>query len=254
MTVPNLAGANAEPARARGRPGGRMSADRLTLLAVDDEQTPARGPGPAAARARRRCARSSARSTAAMPWPRLPASAYDAIFLDVRMPDLDGLELARVLRRFATPPQLVFVSAYDEAAVEAFELHALDYLRKPVAAGGSRRRSSGCRGRVDAAPARPSTPPARAPPPAAEERDGRRGQPARRLDPAAGSRLDPVRAVLRRLRPDRDRRRALSAARHAVRHRAALGAVRVRPRAPPVRGQPAHAPPSCARCSAAPPS
>jgi DNA-binding LytR/AlgR family response regulator len=59
--------------------------------------------------------------------------AYDAIFLDVRMPDLDGLELARVLRRFAIPPQLVFVTAHDSAAVDAFELHALDYLLKPVA-------------------------------------------------------------------------------------------------------------------------
>ena len=59
--------------------------------------------------------------------------SYDAIFLDVRMPDLDGLELARVLRRFATPPQLVFVTAYDNAAVDAFELHATDYLLKPVA-------------------------------------------------------------------------------------------------------------------------
>jgi DNA-binding LytR/AlgR family response regulator len=48
------------------------------------------------------------------------------------MPDLDGLELGRVLRRFATPPELVFVSAYDSPAVEAFELRALDYLRKPV--------------------------------------------------------------------------------------------------------------------------
>ena len=57
---------------------------------------------------------------------------YDAIFLDVRMPGLDGLELGRVLRRFTAPPQLVFVSAYDSAAVDAFELQALDYLRKPV--------------------------------------------------------------------------------------------------------------------------
>jgi DNA-binding LytR/AlgR family response regulator len=48
------------------------------------------------------------------------------------MPGLDGIELGWVLRRFARPPQLVFVSAYDSAAVEAFELHALDYLRKPV--------------------------------------------------------------------------------------------------------------------------
>jgi DNA-binding LytR/AlgR family response regulator len=57
---------------------------------------------------------------------------YDAVFLDVRMPGLDGVELARVLRRFATPPALIFVSAYESAAVEAFELRALDYLVKPV--------------------------------------------------------------------------------------------------------------------------
>ncbi len=57
---------------------------------------------------------------------------YDAVFLDVRMPGLDGVELARVLRRFASPPALIFVSAYESAAVEAFELRALDYLMKPV--------------------------------------------------------------------------------------------------------------------------
>jgi DNA-binding LytR/AlgR family response regulator len=64
---------------------------------------------------------------------RVAASTFDAVFLDVRIPGLDGLELARVLRRFAAAPELVFVSAHDDAAVEAFELRALDYLRKPVA-------------------------------------------------------------------------------------------------------------------------
>src|SRR4029077_19522066 len=59
------------------------------------------------------------------------ANVYDAIFLDVRMPDLDGLELGRVLRRFATPPQLVFVSAYDPAAFDASEQHAFACRRKP---------------------------------------------------------------------------------------------------------------------------
>ena len=63
------------------------------------------------------------------------AQPFDAIFLDVRMPDLDGIELSRVLRRFATPPQLVFVTAHEDAAVEAFELQVLDYLLKPVARG-----------------------------------------------------------------------------------------------------------------------
>ncbi|HWT95688.1 MAG TPA: LytTR family DNA-binding domain-containing protein [Solirubrobacteraceae bacterium] len=59
---------------------------------------------------------------------------YDALFLDVRMPGLDGVELARVLRRFAEPPAIVFVSAHETAAVEAFEVRALDYLLKPVSA------------------------------------------------------------------------------------------------------------------------
>jgi DNA-binding LytR/AlgR family response regulator len=62
--------------------------------------------------------------------------AFDGIFLDVRMPGLDGLELARVLRRFERRPAVVFVSAFDDFAVDAFELAALDYLVKPV----SRRR------------------------------------------------------------------------------------------------------------------
>jgi len=57
---------------------------------------------------------------------------YDALFLDVRMPGLDGVELARVLRSFNDPPVVVFVTAYENAAVEAFELRALDYLLKPV--------------------------------------------------------------------------------------------------------------------------
>ncbi|MGH2949115.1 MAG: LytR/AlgR family response regulator transcription factor [Solirubrobacteraceae bacterium] len=63
-------------------------------------------------------------------------AAFDAVFLDVRMPGLDGLELARVLRRFERPPAVVFVSAHDDFAVNAFELEAVDYLVKPV----SRRR------------------------------------------------------------------------------------------------------------------
>jgi DNA-binding LytR/AlgR family response regulator len=57
---------------------------------------------------------------------------FDAVFLDVRMPGIDGLELARVLKRFEAPPAIVFVSAYETGAVGAFELKALDYLMKPV--------------------------------------------------------------------------------------------------------------------------
>jgi DNA-binding LytR/AlgR family response regulator len=56
----------------------------------------------------------------------------DVVFLDVRMPGLHGLDLARVLARFASPPDVVFVTAYEEHAVDAFELRARDYLLKPV--------------------------------------------------------------------------------------------------------------------------
>jgi DNA-binding LytR/AlgR family response regulator len=58
--------------------------------------------------------------------------AVGAIFLDVAMPGLSGLELARVLARFRSPTPVVFVTAHDDHAVEAFELDAVDYLLKPV--------------------------------------------------------------------------------------------------------------------------
>ena len=57
---------------------------------------------------------------------------YDAIFLDVRMPGLDGRELAQVLARFASAPAIVFVSAHRDAAVDGFELGVRDFLVKPV--------------------------------------------------------------------------------------------------------------------------
>ena len=123
-----------------------MSGDGLRILAVDDELTQLQD---------------LARLLRSFPFVEevecasdghdalLKASGqpYDAIFLDVRMPDLDGLELGQVLRRFVAPPQLVFVSAYDSAAVDAFELRALDYLRKPV----SRRRLQEALERVSSA-------------------------------------------------------------------------------------------------------
>lgn len=56
----------------------------------------------------------------------------DAVFLDVQMPGLSGIELAEVLTRFRTPPALVFVTAHDEHAVAAFDLDAVDYVLKPI--------------------------------------------------------------------------------------------------------------------------
>ncbi len=62
----------------------------------------------------------------------LTERTYDVVFLDVRMPALNGIELGNVLRRFAMPPAIVYVTAYEEYAVRAFDIGACDYLLKPV--------------------------------------------------------------------------------------------------------------------------
>jgi DNA-binding LytR/AlgR family response regulator len=56
----------------------------------------------------------------------------DAIFLDINMPGLSGLELAGVLANFAHRPAVVFVTAHDDKAVAAFDVGAVDYLLKPI--------------------------------------------------------------------------------------------------------------------------
>lgn len=62
----------------------------------------------------------------------LEASHIDVIFLDIAMPGLGGLEVARILDQFKTPPKVIFVTAHEAHAVDAFELNAVDYLLKPV--------------------------------------------------------------------------------------------------------------------------
>jgi len=58
----------------------------------------------------------------------------DIVLLDVQMPGMNGIQLARHLGALPRPPAIVFVTAFDEYAVKAFEVHALDYLMKPVRA------------------------------------------------------------------------------------------------------------------------
>lgn len=62
----------------------------------------------------------------------LRRQAFDGVLLDIHMPGADGLALAQVLRTLPEPPAVVFVTAYAEHAVTAFELEAVDYLTKPV--------------------------------------------------------------------------------------------------------------------------
>jgi DNA-binding LytR/AlgR family response regulator len=83
----------------------------------------------------------------------LQDTEVDAVFLDIQMPGLTGLDLAQVLSRFRTPPPIVFVTAHEEHAVAAFELRAVDYVLKPIR---EERLAEAIRRVVDAGPAAPS--------------------------------------------------------------------------------------------------
>lgn len=59
----------------------------------------------------------------------------DVVLLDIRMPEMDGIEFAEQLRKLPDPPIVIFTTAYDAYAIKAFELHAVDYLVKPIRLG-----------------------------------------------------------------------------------------------------------------------
>ena len=63
------------------------------------------------------------------------ATRPDVILMDIRMPEMDGMEAAEHLSKMDNPPALIFCTAYDEHALQAFKVHAVDYLLKPVSAG-----------------------------------------------------------------------------------------------------------------------
>lgn len=63
---------------------------------------------------------------------RAARDGIDVVFLDINMPGLNGLDMARLLAGFASPPLVVFVTAHEDHAVQAFDLKAVDYLLKPI--------------------------------------------------------------------------------------------------------------------------
>lgn len=88
----------------------------------------------------------------------LAATPYDVAFLDINLPGLNGLEATRVIAALPSPPQIVFVTADDSRAVDAFELAAIDYVVKPVSQARlartvERLRASRAPGAAHAAPA-----------------------------------------------------------------------------------------------------
>ncbi len=71
-------------------------------------------------------------SNAVQAMEQIQRTQCDLVMLDIHMPGVDGIALANTLREMARPPAVVFVTAYAEHAVHAFELEAIDYLTKPV--------------------------------------------------------------------------------------------------------------------------
>ena len=108
-----------------------MSQHLLDVLVVDDE-APARDELAFLLRQQKPIGRVVLAASASECLDLLGRTTFDAVFLDVRMPHLDGLTLARVIAGLARAPDVVFVTAYEDHAVEAFGLAAVDYLMKPV--------------------------------------------------------------------------------------------------------------------------
>ncbi len=66
---------------------------------------------------------------------KLSETGAEVVLVDIRMPQMDGIELAQHLNKLPEPPVVIFTTAYDSYAIKAFELHAVDYLLKPIRLG-----------------------------------------------------------------------------------------------------------------------
>ena len=62
----------------------------------------------------------------------IDAHQPDVVLLDIRMPVMDGIEAAQHLQKMAAPPAVIFTTAYDNHAIQAFDMNAVDYLLKPI--------------------------------------------------------------------------------------------------------------------------
>lgn len=78
----------------------------------------------------------------------LEREKVDIVLLDIRMPEMDGIEAARHIAGMAQPPAIIFTTAFDAYAIKAFEVNAIDYLLKPI----RRERLLAALGKVRAAP------------------------------------------------------------------------------------------------------
>lgn len=104
----------------------------ITALIADDEEAPREQLRAALARLWPELQLVAASSNGAEAWDDCLAHEPAIAFLDIRMPGLTGLEVARRLSALAAPPLIVFVTAFDDHALAAFDAGAIDYVLKPV--------------------------------------------------------------------------------------------------------------------------
>jgi DNA-binding LytR/AlgR family response regulator len=109
----------------------RIAPDLLRVLAVDDE-APALDELVWNLRQISEIGEISATTSSLEAISLAEATTFDLAFLDIEMAETDGLALARLLSERPFPPSIIFVTAYERHAVDAFELRATDYVLKPV--------------------------------------------------------------------------------------------------------------------------
>ena len=146
------------------KPVGRSGSRLLTVLAVDDE-APALDELAYLLDRHPDIAEVIRAGDATSALRELNARRIDAVFLDINMPGLSGIELAGVLANFSERPAIVFVTAHDDKAVAAFDVGAIDYLLKPIRddrLDEAVRRAAGVQ-TADAGPAEPADEPAKEP-------------------------------------------------------------------------------------------
>jgi DNA-binding LytR/AlgR family response regulator len=136
-----------------GEAASASGVDTLRVLVVDDE-APARDELAYLLADDPRVGSVRTAPNAAIALRMLTDDPVDVVFCDIKMPGLDGMELARIVSRFANRPRIVFVTAYDDHAVDAFDLQAIDYVMKPVRADrvAEAVRRAASTGAADAAP------------------------------------------------------------------------------------------------------
>ncbi|HEX3031746.1 MAG TPA: response regulator, partial [Bacillota bacterium] len=103
----------------------------------------------------------------------IKALDYSILFLDIQMPGMTGLELGLCIKELPNPPKIIFTSAYDEYAVEAFDVDAVDYLLKPIDEKRLARAIAKIEKKVSVQPS----------PEGGESEPPRNGEPARNGDP-----------------------------------------------------------------------